>query len=55
MKLAIVLAAALGLTAHAAKAEIVQSSADGFVTTDSIVVPQSPGEAWERLVHPEDW
>ena len=55
MKLAIALAAACGLTAHAAQAEVVQSSADGFVTSDSIVVPQSPAEVWERLVHPEDW
>ena len=55
MKFAIALAAAFGLTAHAAKAEIVQSSAHGFVTTDSIVVPQSPAEVWERLVHPEHW
>ena len=52
----IVLAAALTLGfATPAAAEVVQTSADHFVTRDSATVKAAPKAAWLALITPADW
>lgn len=49
------IAAALGLTAMPASAEIVSSAGGGFASSQSAIVAASQAEAWAMLVEPQRW
>ena len=52
----IILATALALTLSApAAAEVVQTSADHFVTRDAVAVKAAPKAAWLALISPAEW
>lgn len=50
-----ILAAAFGLLAAPASAEVIESSHGGFATRDVAVVAADRQTVWNALIHPEDW
>ncbi|MEZ5744479.1 MAG: SRPBCC family protein [Sphingomonadaceae bacterium] len=48
-------AAMVACAAIPAQAKLQQQSDHGFVVRHLVSVPASPEEAWERVLHPEDW